>query len=135
LQIGSAVTSKERFFSSSIESPGYAEHLKDISLEMPGLEEGFHEVEAQTSFGTLDLAYYFVQWNGKEYQIIIYQHGNNERQKRCYENQTVKLLETGHVTTLIAASQLRKQILSVLHTKNRINEPMQHLNIIQLYIN
>jgi hypothetical protein len=127
VQIGSVVAGKERFFSTSIESPDYAEHLKHTSLEIPGLEEGFHEVKAQTLVGTLDPAHYVMQWSGKEYPTIIYHHGNNERQKRCYKNQPVKLLETGHITSLLAANQLRKQILSVLHTKNRINEPMQHV--------
>ncbi len=296
VQIGSATIGRDRFFSQNIESESYAEHLNHISLEIPGIEEGFHEVEAQTLVGTLDPAYYVMQWNGKGYPTIIYHHGNNERpfdfrkfaknsfkkifvdvkkpieaniiavrapfhkesfrayqkkitclsnfvamlatsvkligqiidnikrhsnhskvlvsgislggwvtnlhrsfyntadayvpllagaaldhlftnsgyrkmggqlarenpekireilnfeeefqkaddnvypllgrydqyiqyerQKSCYKNQPVKLLETGHVTSLLAANQLRKHILRVLHIKKKINESMQHV--------
>jgi len=301
-QIGSAALGKDRFFSNSIESASYTEHLKHISVEIPGIEEGFHETEAKTLVGKTDPAHYVMQWNGNEYPTIIYHHGNNERpfdfrwfaknsfkkifvdvkkpleaniiavrapfhkgslrhyqkkitclsnfmamlttsvklieqiidnikkdtytstvlvsgislggwvtnlhrsfynsadayvpllagaaldhlftgsaykkmggliarenpdkireilnfekefkkvmddsvfpllgrydqyiqyerQKRCYKNQPVKLLETGHVTSLLAADQLRKHILSVLHTKNRIKEARLH-NVAGIY--
>jgi len=77
--IASTALGKNRFFSESIESPGYQEYLEDITLSVPSLEEGIHEAEAKTSNETLDTAYYVAQWKGWDYPTIIYHHGNNER--------------------------------------------------------
>jgi hypothetical protein len=75
--IASATVGK--FFSESIESPGYKEFLEDIKVSVPSIEEGIHEVEAETPAGKMDPAYYVAQWKGKGYPTIIYHHGNNER--------------------------------------------------------
>ena len=75
--IASATVGK--FFSESIESPGYKKHLEDISLSVPSLETGIHELQAETSSAKMETAYYVAQWKGKGYPTIIYHHGNNER--------------------------------------------------------
>jgi len=77
--VASATLGKNKFFSESIESPGYKEHLEDISLSVSSLEEDIHELQAGTSSGKMDPAYYVAQWKGKNYPTIIYHHGNNER--------------------------------------------------------
>ena len=68
-----------KFFSESIESPGYKEFLEDTTLSVSSLEQGIHETEADTPVGKMDPAYYVAQWKGKAYPTIIYHHGNNER--------------------------------------------------------
>ena len=68
-----------KFFSESIESPGYKEFLQDIIVSPPSLEEGIHETEVETPVGKMDPAYYVAQWKGEAYPTIIYHHGNNER--------------------------------------------------------
>lgn len=77
--VASFSTGKNKFFSESIESPGYKEFLKYITAYVPSLEEGIHETEAETPVGKMDPAYYVAQWKGKGYPTIIYHHGNNER--------------------------------------------------------
>jgi len=77
--VASATLGKNKFFSESVESPGYKEHLEDVSLSVSSLEKGIHELQAGTSSGKMDPAYYVAQWKGKGYPTIIYHHGNNER--------------------------------------------------------
>ena len=77
--VASFSTGKNKFFFESIESAGYEEHLKNLSLTVPQLNEGIHEVEANTLVGELDPAFYVARWKGKQYPTIIYHHGNNER--------------------------------------------------------
>jgi predicted esterase YcpF (UPF0227 family) len=77
--IASRALGKNRFFSQSIESPGYKAFLEEITLSVSSLEEGIHEAEAKTSNETLNPAYYVAQWKGTVYPTIIYHHGNNER--------------------------------------------------------
>jgi len=77
--IASSALGKNRFFSQSIESPGYQQCLEDTTLSVRSLEEGIHEAEAKTSVERLDAAYYVAQWKGRDHPTIIYHHGNNER--------------------------------------------------------
>ncbi|MCF8358919.1 MAG: alpha/beta hydrolase family protein [Prolixibacteraceae bacterium] len=77
--IASATLGKNKFFSESLESPGYKDFLEDITVCVPSLEEGIHETEAKTPVGKMDPAYYVAQWKGNSYPTIIYHHGNNER--------------------------------------------------------
>ena len=79
LTAGIASATVGKFFSESIESPGYKEFFEDITVSAPSFEEGIHETEAETSVGKMDPAYYIAQWKGKGYPTIIYHHGNNER--------------------------------------------------------
>ena len=75
--IASATVGK--FFSESIESPGYKKFLEDITVSLPSLDESIRETEAETPVGKMDPAYYVAQWKGEAYPTIIYHHGNNER--------------------------------------------------------
>ena len=77
--LASTALGKNRFFSQSIESPGYKAFLDEITLSVSSLEEGIHETEINISNETLDPAYYVAQWKGTGYPTIIYHHGNNER--------------------------------------------------------
>ena len=77
--LGSAASGKNRFFSNSVESPGYKEHLDNISLTIPEISEGRHEVPAASLAGEVDPAFYVSQLKGKAYPTILYHHGNNER--------------------------------------------------------
>jgi hypothetical protein len=77
--IASATLDKHKFFSESIESPGFKEFMEDTELSVAPLEEGIHEVETNTTIGKLDPAFYVAQWKGKSHPTIIYHHGNNER--------------------------------------------------------
>ena len=77
--IASTALGKNRFFSQSIESPGYKAFLDEITLSVSSMEEGIHEAETNASNETLDPAYYVAQWKGWDYPTIIYHHGNNER--------------------------------------------------------
>lgn len=77
VSIASATVGK--FFSESIESPGYKDFLEDTTVSLSSLEEGIHEAEAATPVRKMDPAYFVAQWKGKGYPTIIYHHGNNER--------------------------------------------------------
>jgi hypothetical protein len=77
--VASTTLGKNRFFSSGIDSSGFAEHLKQISLEAPEMKAGVNEVSAETPVGLIDPAFYLMQWKGNDYPTIIYHHGNNER--------------------------------------------------------
>ena len=77
--LGSAASGRNRFFSNSVDSPGYKEHLDNISLTIPGISEGRHEVPASSLAGEADPAFYVSQLKGKAYPTILYHHGNNER--------------------------------------------------------
>jgi hypothetical protein len=77
--VASATLGKQRFFSESLESMGYAKHLEQIKLDITEITEGIHEVTAETATAEIDPAFYLMQWKGKDYPTIIYHHGNNER--------------------------------------------------------
>jgi hypothetical protein len=78
--IAALASGKNKFFSRSIESPTFTEHLESIALKMPDIHnKGKYEVVADTIVGQLDPAFLIVQWKGEEYPTIIYHHGNNER--------------------------------------------------------
>ncbi len=77
--MGSAASGRNRFFSNSVESQGYQEHLNNISLAIPEIREGRHEVPAGSLAGEMDPAFYVNQLKGKDYPTILYHHGNNER--------------------------------------------------------
>ncbi len=79
LTAGIASATAGKFFSESIESPGYKEFLEGITVSVPTLDEGIHETEAETPVGEMNPAYYVAQWKGKAYPTIVYHHGNNER--------------------------------------------------------
>jgi hypothetical protein len=80
LTIKAAALSKFRFFSSSTDSPSFAEHLQAVELELPLIQgEGTYEVPANSLVGPLDPAFQIAQWRGSEFPILIYHHGNNER--------------------------------------------------------
>lgn len=68
-----------RWFSDSVDSPGFQNQLSDIAMTLPLIEgEGVYELEATSSVGSLDPAFHVVKWLGPEYPTIIYHHGNNE---------------------------------------------------------
>jgi predicted esterase YcpF (UPF0227 family) len=80
LTVKAATLSKFRYFSSSIESPEFSEHLEAIQLDVPRIQgEGFYEVPAYSLVGALDPAFHVAQWRGSEFPTLIYHHGNNER--------------------------------------------------------
>lgn len=80
VSIAALASGKNKFFSRSIESFTFTEHLKGIALKRPDIHnKGKYEVVADTIVGQLDPAFLFVQWKGEEYPTIIYHHGNNER--------------------------------------------------------
>ena len=69
-----------KVFSKSIDSPSYAEHLKNIELQVPAIDgEGSYEVQAETLAGEMDPAFLIYRWKGSEYPTLIYHHGNLER--------------------------------------------------------
>lgn len=72
--------SKFRYFSSSVDSPSFAEHLAAVELDLPLIQgEGYYEIPAISLAGPLDPAFQIAQWRGSEFPILIYHHGNNER--------------------------------------------------------
>lgn len=74
-----ALLLKERWFSSSVESPGFSQQLDSITVMLPAFEkEGFYEAETHSTAGKLDPAFHVARWLGPEYPTIIYHHGNNE---------------------------------------------------------
>jgi len=79
VSIASATLGKNRFFSESLESESFMEHIEGTFLQVPELKEGIYETEAMSKTGSLDPAYYVYQWKGNDYPTIIYHHGNNER--------------------------------------------------------
>lgn len=69
----------ERWFSDSIDSPGFRNQLSDIAMPLPIIEgEEVYELEATSSEKSLDPAFHVVKWRGPAYPTIIYHHGNNE---------------------------------------------------------
>jgi hypothetical protein len=80
LTIKVATLSKFRFFSNSIESPSFTEHLAAIEFDMPIIQgEGYYEITTKSLVGPLDPAFHIAQWRGSEFPILIFHHGNNER--------------------------------------------------------
>ena len=72
--------SKFRYFSSSVDSPSFAEHLAAVELDLPLIQgEGYYEIPAISLAGPLDPAFQIAQWRGSEFPILIYHHGTNER--------------------------------------------------------
>ena len=70
---------KDRWFNSSVETPGFQQQLEDIKVTLPAFEqEGFYETETHSTAGKLDPAFQVARWIGPEYPTIIYHHGNNE---------------------------------------------------------
>jgi hypothetical protein len=80
MTVRAAALSKFRFFSSSMESPTFAEHLESIEVDVPRVQgEGYYEVSANSLVGEMDPAFHVARWRGSEFPTLIYHHGNNER--------------------------------------------------------
>jgi hypothetical protein len=78
--IRATMLSKFRYFSSSVDSRSFAEHLAAVELDLPLIQgEGYYEIPAISLAGPLDPAFQIAQWRGSEFPILIYHHGNNER--------------------------------------------------------
>jgi hypothetical protein len=78
--IGTMISGKLKFFSESIESVSFKDHIKSIKISIPEINmEGTYETAARTSAGKLDPAFRVEKWLGYDYPTIIYHHGNNER--------------------------------------------------------
>ncbi len=74
-----ALLLKERWFNSSVESPGFQQQLDSLTVALPAFEkEGFYEAEAHSAAGKLDPAFHVAKWLGPKHPTIIYHHGNNE---------------------------------------------------------
>jgi hypothetical protein len=68
-----------RFFSESLESPSYVEHMGGMTLEWPRVvAKGPCEVTARTRTGVFDPAFYVVRWRSTHVPTIIYHHGSGE---------------------------------------------------------
>jgi hypothetical protein len=80
LTVKAAALSKFRYFSNSLDSPEFSEHLEAIELEVPRIQgEGYYEVPTYSLVGALDPAFHVAHWRGSEFPTLIYHHGNNER--------------------------------------------------------
>lgn len=80
VSLAALMSGKKKFFAESLHSSTFEEQLASLKLKMPPLAgEGVYEIEATASTGKLDPAFYIAQWKGKDYPMIIYHHGNNER--------------------------------------------------------
>jgi hypothetical protein len=80
LPIRVATLKKFRYFSDSIDSNSFADHLAAVNLDLPTIQgEGRYEIQAHSLAGALDPAFQIVQWLGSEFPLLIYHHGNNER--------------------------------------------------------
>jgi len=78
--IGALATGKKKFFSHSQESQPFFELVEKTKIKFPEtIQEGTFELEAETPVGILDPAFNIVKWIGKDFPVIIYHHGNNER--------------------------------------------------------
>lgn len=77
--LAAGFSGKRTFFSESVASPGYAEHLHHIQMELPAFRPGITELRADTLAGPVDPAFDVYQVKGKGYPTIVYHHGNNER--------------------------------------------------------
>ena len=79
LTIRTAALTKFRYFSASLDSPTFAEHLQGIELDLPRIQgEGFYEVPGYSLVGDIDPAFHVAQWRGSEFPTLIYHHGINE---------------------------------------------------------
>jgi hypothetical protein len=78
--IGTMISGKLKFFSESIESDSFNDHMKSVEISIPEINaEGTFETEARTIVGKLDPAFRIEKWLGYDYPTVIYHHGNNER--------------------------------------------------------
>jgi hypothetical protein len=78
--IGTIISGKMKFFSESIESDSFINHINSVKITIPEFSaEGTFEAEARTKAGKLDPAFRIEKWLGFDYPTIIYHHGNNER--------------------------------------------------------
>ena len=78
--VGAMLLGNRKFFSRSVESPGFSELLQAISIGKLMISgEGSYEVEVDTLIGPINPAFYIAQWLGSDYPTLIYHHGNNER--------------------------------------------------------
>jgi hypothetical protein len=101
--IGGLITGKIKFFSNSLQSSCFEEHVAAIEINCPPItEEGVFETKAKTLAGELDCAFRVAQWLGKDYPTIIYHHGNNERPfdfKKTAKNTFYKILVDKNIET------------------------------------
>lgn len=78
--IGALATGKKKFFSQNLESLSFSELTEKTKIKFPEtIQEGTHELKAETPVGILDPALKIVKWLGADFPAIIYHHGNNER--------------------------------------------------------
>ncbi len=78
--IGALATGKKKFFSHSQESQPFFELVEKTKIKFPEtIQEGTYELAAESPIGILDPAFKIVKWYGKDFPVIIYHHGNNER--------------------------------------------------------
>ncbi len=78
--VGALIAGKKKFFSKSIQSLTFEEHVHVTELSVPVINgEGIFDIPAKTLVGELDPAFQVVQWRGSDYPTIIFHHGNNER--------------------------------------------------------
>ena len=80
--IGGVVTRIMRsplYFSETVDSPSFAEHLAAIQIALPVIEGvGHHELQVDTLAGEMEAAVRVLHWQGPEAATIIHHHGGSE---------------------------------------------------------
>lgn len=78
--ISSLSLGRNRYFQKSIDSPGFKEHIRGVSLEPPHVTgQGLYPVAGETLAGLQETNVVVRLWKGLEVPTIFYQHGNIER--------------------------------------------------------
>ncbi len=79
LAVGLGAKFMPKYFREGFDSPPIEEHLDQVKIEMPPIEEeGDYEIRAATLAGNLNPAFRMARWLGADYPVIIYHHGAAE---------------------------------------------------------
>ncbi len=79
LAVGVGAKFMPKYFREGIDSPTIEEHLKQVKIEIPQInEEKDYELKATTLAGELNPAFRLAQWLGEAYPVLIYHHGAAE---------------------------------------------------------
>jgi hypothetical protein len=136
--IGTMISGKMKFFSESIESESFNDHIKSVKISIPEINvEGTYETEARTIVGKLDPAFRIEKWLGYDYPTIIYHHGNNERPfdyrksaKNTFLNIFIKAKDKFRCNLIVIRSPFHNGSLKAYQLKvTRLNNFMSMLSV------
>lgn len=103
LSISSLAVRKSKYFREGIESATIAEHLDNISVNLPEITgKGLYEFKAKSLVGDLETAVKVARWKGTNYPTIIFHHGAAEDPFDYSFNHIFPLKESDIPANLIA---------------------------------